>query len=241
MRFTRRPLAWLACGVLLLTPSVASSQWHGAVFLGAAHTQSADVMIDQPQIGRSVRVQKVDFEARSFRSPQYYGWRLGRMFGLNQIYGVELEFIHLKQIALTDRDYVMAGTGPGVVNGTVRMNTVVDRYQMTHGLNFVLVNVVSRLRMRSGPATLVFRSGVGQTRPHAETTIAGESIEQYEWAGLGSQASAGVDVKVTRLLSATAEYKLTYARPRITVVGGTGTTTSVSHHLAFGISVGHPR
>jgi hypothetical protein len=127
------------------------------------------------------------------------------------------------------------------VNGTAKMNTVVQRYQMTHGLNFVLVNLVSRTPIGNGPATLMLRSGIGQTRPHAETTVAGESIEQYEWAGLGSQTAASVDVRLGHFLSATAEYKLTFARPRITVVGGTGRTSSLSHHLAFGVSLGLPR
>jgi hypothetical protein len=61
--------------------------------------------------------------------------------------------------------------------------------------------------------------------------------EQYEWAGLGLQASAGVDLHLTGRLSGIIEYKLTYAHPTITIPNGTGDMVAVTHHLAIGLGV----
>jgi hypothetical protein len=115
------------------------------------------------------------------------------------------------------------------------MNTVVQRYSMTHGLNFALINLVVRTPAR-GPFTLIWRGGAGPTIPHAETTIDRQSRDQYEYGGIGAQASAGVDIRTWRFVSTTAEYKFTIARPRIDVADGTGVTTSATHQLAVGLA-----
>ena len=73
-----------------------------------------------------------------------------------------------------------------------------------------------------------------------ETTIAGEVREQYEFGGIGAQTGGGVDVRLGRYVSGIADYKFTFARPRIDVAGGTGRTTSKTHHFAFGIALGLP-
>ena len=141
--------------------------------------------IDQPALGRSFTFEDVDFDGRPFESPQYYGWRVGRLFGQARTFGIELEFIHLKVIGRTDRAYPVSGldTLDTSESGALVMNTVVQRYAMTHGLNFALINMVMRTPVR-GPVTLVWRAGAGPTLPHAETTIDGQIREQYRvrWA-----------------------------------------------------------
>ena len=220
--------------VAVLTARQAEAQWYAGAYLGANHTRSASVTIDQPELGRSFTFEDVDFDGRPFESPQYYGWRLGRLFGQSRTFGIELEFIHLKVIGRTDRAYPVSGldTSDG---GALVMNTVVQRYAMTHGLNFALINMVVRTPVR-GPVTLVWRAGAGPTLPHAETTIDGHIREQYEYGGPGAHLSAGLDIRTWRFVSTTAEYKFTIARPRIDVASGTGVTTSASHQLAVGLA-----
>jgi hypothetical protein len=227
-------LLFIVSTVALLTPRQAGAQWYAGVYIGANHTQSASVTIEQPLLGRSLTFDDVDFDGRPFESPQYYGWRVGRLMGRARKIGIELEFIHLKVIGRTDRAYPVSGLDASST-GPVMMNTVVQRYAMTHGLNLALINLVIRTRA-PGPFTLVWRAGVGPTLPHAETTIDGEPREQYEYGGPGAQLSAGLDMRTWRFVSTTAEYKFTIARPRIDVAGGTGATTSATHQVAVGLA-----
>ena len=230
----RRILFLIVSTAVLLTARHAEAQWYVGAYLGANHTQSASVTIDQPMLGRSLTFKDVDFDGRPFAAPQYYGWRVGRLIGQARTFGIELEFIHLKVIGRTDRAYPVSGldssdTGPLV------MSSIVQRYSMTHGLNFALINLVMRTPIR-GPFTIVWRAGAGPTLPHAETTIDGQSRDQYEYGGPGAQLSAALDMRTWRVVSTTAEYKFTVARPRIDVAGGTGVTTSATHQVAFGLA-----
>lgn len=214
--------------VLVAVPASASAQWYAGVYMGGHTTRPADVRVQGD--GYDLTYPNVDFRAESLTSPQYYGWRLGRFLDESRRLGVELEFIHLKVIA--ERDSL----GPEM-----------SRYQMTHGLNFLVVNVINRRpfgRTAYGEAPYAFitRAGAGITLPHAETTIFGVSQEQYEYAGLGAHLAAGLDIRLKGRLSLVTEYKLTYARPTITTAhNGTGQTTALSHHAAIGFAFGLAR
>jgi opacity protein-like surface antigen len=127
------------------------------------------------------------------------------------------------------------------------MDTFVQRYSMSHGMNFVLVNLVARIPIAtdgSGDTSrmaFLARAGAGRMLPHGETQIAGEFVEGYEWAGLGSQLAGGLDVRLVGRLSATVEYRFSHARPEITVAEGTGRTTANAHQLTFGVAFGLAR
>jgi hypothetical protein len=217
----------------LLQPAVAEAQWYVGLYLGANHTHASAVTIEQPALDRSFTFDGVDFEARPFEAPQYYGWRVGRFLGARQRFGVELEFIHLKVIGRTDRVYPVSGLD--TIEPSDGMDAVVQRYSMTHGLNFALINFVMKTPVR-GPFALMWRAGAGPTIPHAESTIDHQPRDQYEYGGLGAHGSIGVDIRTWRFLSTTAEYKFTIARPRIDVADGTGVTTSATHQVTFGLA-----
>lgn len=224
-----RPAIFLVVvGLCLASPVPASAQWYAGVYMGANTTTPADVTVKGD--GYDITFPDVSFEAKSFTSPQYYGWRLGRFFDEGRRFGVELEFIHLKVIAKPE------DLGPAVT-----------RYQMTHGLNFLVLNFTNRIPLGRSAygeprVALITRGGAGVTLPHAETTILGESLEQYEYAGPGAHAAVGLDVRLKGRLSLVSEYKLTYARPTITTAhNGTGRTTALSHHLAVGFAFGLSR
>ena len=111
---------------------------------------------------------------------------------------------------------------------------------MTHGLNFALFNVVMRRPLGasgSGPLALMLRTGGGPMFPHAETIVNGGVVHHYEYAGLGVQGAAGLEVRLPYRGSVLAEYKLTYARPEIEIVNGTSTMSAVSHHLTAGVAI----
>lgn len=219
---------FLSSVVFLSFASPASAQWYGALYMGANTTKAADVTVKGD--GYDLTFPNVSFEAQPFTSPQYYGWRLGRFLSNTRRVGLELEFIHLKVIANPDQ-----------------LQPEVQRYQMTHGLNFLVANVMSRIPLgRSAygdaPFALVSRLGGGITLPHAETTVLGEAREQYEYAGPGAHAAIGLDVRLKGRWSLLTEYKVTYARPKITTANnGHGQTTTLSHHIAVGFAFGVSR
>ncbi|HYN08075.1 MAG TPA: hypothetical protein VES67_11845 [Vicinamibacterales bacterium] len=229
---------------LFLAATEARAQWYVAAYLGGSHTHAATISIDRPDDDVSLQFHDVRFEERSLKSPQYYGLRFGRTFGVEQRFAVEIEWIHAKAYSQTDRQYEVtgnAGAFSGLIQPPAPMNALVSQYAMSHGLNFLLVNLGVRAPVRDTPVTLVARAGAGPMLPHAESTFAGETREQYEYAGLGLHAAAGIDLRLYRGLSALVEYKCTFGRPEITIVGGTGRMTAVTQHLAVGFAFGTTR
>jgi hypothetical protein len=212
------PCILLAAALALGTPATANAQWYVGAYLGANATRPATVRLDLAEPPLALTYDDVHFAGRPFASPQYYGIRIGREVGRAGRFGVEVEFIHAKVIA-----------DP--------IDAIVTRYAMSHGLNFLLVNLVARQPIAGGRAAFVARGGVGPTLPHAETTVFGVEREQYELGGVGWQAAAGVEVALARRLRVEGEYKFTFARPTITVAGGTGRTTAASHQVTFGLAV----
>jgi hypothetical protein len=206
---------------------------------------SAPVSVDQPSAGTSLQFDDVTFAAHPFQSPQYYGLRVGRLLGRQRRIGVEVEWVHPKAYAETSKAVHVTGRSRGAaVDGTMPMDTFVQRYSMSHGMNFALVNVMTRmpLAQESGGAgsrvALTARGGAGLMLPHAETEIDGQFREQYERGGLAWQGAGGVDVRLAGQLSATLEYKFGHGRPEISVVNGTGRTSANVHQIAFGLAFG---
>jgi opacity protein-like surface antigen len=239
----------LACiATMLVSAPAAEAQWYVAGYLGANHTRPAAVSIDQPPLDTSLQLSDVTFEARPFKSPQYYGVRVGRLFGSRRRFGVEFEWVHPKVYAETSRSVRVTGRLAGVdVDTTAPMDRFVQRYAMSHGMNFALVNLVGRLPIaRDSPGfasrvALTGRVGAGPMFPHAESTVGGLAREQYERGGIGFQVAGGVDVQLAGRLSATLDYKFGHARPEITIVDGTGRTTANVHQIAFGLAFGLAR
>jgi hypothetical protein len=231
-------------GALIGGAADAQAQWYLAGYLGATHTQAATVSIDRPADDVSLEYHDVRFEGRSWKSPQYYGIRFGRTLGATHRFGLEIEWMHAKAYSQTDRQYEVTGNAgrfAALIQPPAQMNALVSQYAMSHGLNYLVVNLAMRAPLRDTPVALVARAGAGPMFPHAESTVNGETREQYEYAGLGVHAAAGVDLRLYRGLSALIEYKFTLGRPEITIVGGTGRMTAVTHHLAIGVAFGTPR
>jgi len=225
---------------MLVSVLPADAQWYVAGYLGANHTMPATVTVDQPSLGTSLDFADVTFVARPFTSPQYYGLRGGRLFGEQRRWGIEFEWLHPKVYAEVEQAVHVTGRTAGVaIDTTTRMDTFVQHYAMSHGMNFALINLVGRMPLGAGArVALMGRAGAGPMLPHAETTIGGRSREQYERAGVGFQVAGGVDVRLVGKLSAIADYKFGHARPEIDVVDGTGQMTANVHQMAFGLAIG---
>lgn len=224
--------------VLLTFPVPASAQWYLEGALGGNHTLDTNVSIRQTSTDLALDFHDVRFAAVPNAPRRYYAVRAGQRWGR---LGWEVEQIHLKAVADTSRAYdvtVVSGTPPA--QGAQPMNLVVQEYEMTHGVNLVVLNLVFRRALgdpATGRMTAALRVGAGASFPHAETTVNGGSVHHYEYGGPGGQAAAALYVRLWPRVAALAEYKFTYTRPRIDIDGGTGWTTLVSHHLVAGVSL----
>jgi opacity protein-like surface antigen len=214
-------LALLALAAIAIA-SPARADWAIGAYLGASHTVSNSLRL---QTGSAeLTFNDVGYRSESFRSPQYYGLRVGHYFRRRPWLGIEGELIHVK---------TFAEVTPGLLEGGVQ------RFSISHGLNYLLANVAWR-RPIGGTIDrprgwITARGGAGPTVPHGESTVGGVSQEQYEIGRLGGQLAAGAEVRVASQLTAFCEYKLTRAHARIAVAGGTMEGSFLAHQIAFGL------
>src|SRR4030095_6415447 len=181
------------------------------------------------------------YRSESFESPIYYGYRVGFFPGSRWV-GLEGEFIHLKVIAETSRPAEVVGTLKGAaVSATQPVAAVLERFSITHGVNLALVNAVVRHPLGNDdpqPRCLMTgRLGMGASVPHPESTIAGVSLEQYEWGSFSARAAAGVELRLGQRVYLAGEYKLTRTVQDVSVVHGSVSTPLTTHHLVPGIVV----
>jgi hypothetical protein len=228
--------------VVVLWPAHAWADWIVSAFGGAAHTQSSTMNVRLPAQGTELTLADVQYRGESFQSPQYYGLRATWIPKRVRRIGIEGEWIHAKVYAHVDRSVHARGTLRGLpMDATIPLSSVVSRVSMSHGLNFILVNVSARHGFGAVDATGahrltgVVRAGGGPTLPHAESQIDEVYLEQYESGGLGVQVGGGLEFSLWRGLGALGEYKFTWASPEIDVAGGQATIPSRTHHVAFGI------
>ncbi len=231
----------LAIFLALFSSSVSAESYVGG-YIGAAHTQNSSLILNQPATASSIVFHAIQYEGNSFQSPLYYGFRGGQFF--TRHFGVEAEFVHLKVFAKVDHTVQATGTLHGAPsNAPVVMNTIVQRFSISHGNNLLLANAVVRqdfLRSpdeKLGRLVLTARTGVGATLPHAESTIFGVADEHYQVGRLALQVAAGAEFRLWRHLYGMAEYKFTRNRQRVDVVGGTAESLLLSHHVVTGVEV----
>jgi hypothetical protein len=218
---------------------LASAQWTAAAYIGAAHTQNTFLDLRQPLLGTDIRFHNIAYQGESFQPPLYYGLRTGYWF--RRHWGVEAELTHLKVFARVEQTARVTGTLNGfAIDSQVPINSIVQRFSISHGVNLLLANVVfhhgiGRSREPAHPrAYAVLRFGAGTTIPHAESTIQNVVDEHYQVGGPAFQVAASVEARLWERLYWTGEYKFTRSREQVDVNSGTATTLLVSHHLATG-------
>jgi len=230
---------------VLLCPAPAAAQWYAGTYVGANHNSPSDIATNEPSSHASLVFHDETFESQPFHWPLFWGARIGRLFH-GKRFGIEVEELHLKVITRTDLPVHVTGTINGAAfETTVPMNLFVQRYNMTHGLNFLVANFVVRIptafRMSGRPATIVLRAGGGQTFSGTDTQVAAGLVEGYQRSGPGAQAAAGIDVPIGRGWSGIVDYKFTYARPTISLADGTGHMTAIASSIGFGLMLGFAR
>jgi hypothetical protein len=231
----------LACLALLVgVPEVGQAQWTFAGYLGDAWTSSSTMTVDGPAAGTSTRIADVEYETKSWSRPLYWGVRAGRAVSRDERWSLELEYMHLKVFAIPQQVVHVQGTIDGrAVDAREPFQSIVERYQISHGVNLLMINVAYERRINPR-LTLTGRTGLGPTLPHAELTIGGVSRDEYTWGRIGAQAGAGVDWSVTGYLFITGELKYTFNSQRLAVGSAMTDARFGTTHLIAGVGMRLP-
>jgi hypothetical protein len=213
-------LAW-GVALLILLPSPARADWLLSLYTGAAATSSNTLTVT-PASGQPLTLDNVEYRGASSKAPIYYGYRIGWSPTRSHI-GVEGEFTHAKAIAIDTH------------------SPDLTMFQMTHGLNFVLGNVVYRSQtFASDRLAFTARGGAGFTVPHVEADFRNASVSEYENGGFAAQGTVGVEAQIAGRLYAVADARLTYARVRVDVAAAAVAGGFTTRHIDFGVAVRLP-
>jgi lipid A oxidase len=229
---------WILLAMLAMQPARAETSL--SLYFGKAFTNDSDVRIRQPNT--SLTFQGVSWSDESFEGPIYYGWRVTHYFKHQPDWGVALDFFHYKVISDTDAVLPVSGTRGGApVSGNERFGDTIQRFAMTHGVNYVTLDAVHRWRVHPDASAFPYGrlqpyvgAGIGAVIPHVEAEINGVHEGDYQVRGPGFQFFAGASYGLSRQWSIFAEYKFTHTTLTVDIPHGDGHTTLDTHHLVFG-------
>ena len=240
---SHRAATFAASIVILAVTAPASAEWTAGVFAGGCTTGDTSLTLVQPASGTSVTFDPVHYRSASFEMPIYYGYRVGAFLAPRWL-GIEGELIHMKVIADTARVSRAEGTvGRQTVAEPRAIDSVLERFSITHGVNLLLANVVVRREGNAASSAraprwmLVGRIGAGASIPHPESTSGGVSLERYEWGAFSMQGAAAAEARIAGPLYVSGEYKLTRTVQDVTIAGGSARTPLVTHHVAAGLTL----
>jgi hypothetical protein len=176
------------------------------VYLGWSYTFPTNLEVVQ-QGHPNTTVQQAEFATRSFTDPLYYGVRVwwGEARGLR----AEIELIHQKLY----------------FEKAAQNGDVLNRFQVTDGLNLLLFNVAYALD--TGPVFPVARIGAGLAIPHPETIVRGKDFGvdgdplYYHFGGFALQAGLEGQARWPGVgIVGSIEAKYTWAATRFQIADG---------------------
>jgi hypothetical protein len=212
--------------------SAAQERWCASLYFGEGHSTVADVTLQQPSLATMLRFSSVAYDSQSFTSPFYYGGYLGYFFGRH--FGVEIEFTHLKAFAKVAQPVLITGVLSGVpLNTSEPMNTIVQHFSISHGVNLLTANAVWRQPL-SSRLDIYGKFGAGTTIPHAESVVQLHADEHYQVGSPAIQLAAGGEARLWHGIFWIAEYKFTHTAETVGVYSGTISTVLNTNHLVTG-------
>jgi len=245
------PTVCLTATIVICHAATAGAETSISFYSGTSDTADADLRIREPGTDSDAKFHGVSWRARPFEDSPYYGIRLTYFPTSSSRVGGSFDFTHYKIFAETERTLTVDGIWNGVpVSESVPMNRRVQQFEVSHGLNLAALNLIYRWPMRQGRALpetrwqLYVGAGLLAYVPHAEATINGSfTSADYQFAGFGYQALAGLQCRVSRRVSLFAEVKQDGGKLNIDLQGGTQAKARVRtiHALAgMAVSLGRP-
>jgi hypothetical protein len=154
--------------------------------------------------------------------------------------------LRVRQPALGN-DFRLSGVRGGApVDARVPIDSVVQAFSISHGVNYLTLDVLARARLLRDPARrphgalhLYAGLGAGPVIGHPENRIEGRgNRERYEYAGLGAVGLAGARVWVTRGVGLFVEYRFTAADLEVGAALGEARVDERTHHVIGGVGFG---
>jgi lipid A oxidase len=186
---------------------------------GVSFTHPSDVHFSKPGV-TDLTAHGVNWDARPFKSPIYYGLRTIRWSGSSP-FGAMIDFTHAKTISQPGQDVRFSGTRNGQpAPVTARIGSTFKHFEFSHGHNMLTLNGLARLF----PISPVFQpyvgGGLGVALPHTEVQFADDAKRTYEYqyAGPVGQAVAGLEIRLPRV-SLFIEYKFSVAKYDVPLSG----------------------
>jgi lipid A oxidase len=209
---------------LFLVPGSAHADWLFAGYMGVAGTSSNSLIVT-PAAGSPFAIDDVAYKGQAFRSPWYYGVRVGWLPAATSGLGVEGEWTHAKAIAQ--------------LNPTA---SDLNAFQQSHGLNFLLGNLAYRFSpLCAGRCTPVVRGGLGLSTPHVESTFRNIHQEQYQRGGFAWQLGGGLEFHVWQFVYGVADARITRVTEKhLRAAGAEISGSFFTRHVDFGIALRLP-
>jgi hypothetical protein len=229
-----------------LAPMPATAEWFIDGYVGRSFTLDSDIEVERQALGDDFTVKDVTFDDESFKSPVYYGARIGYFLDPLPAFGLALEFFHFKILAETSESRRFTGTRLGAGIATVQpVNTVIQRFDVSHGVNYLTLDAIVRAgflqdeeRFPHGRLQAYAGVGPGVVIAHPENRIDNvENDEEYVIGGFGIQGFLGVKALIFRHLGVFGEYKFTHSDLEVDVDRGDAHVEENTHHLVFGLTV----
>lgn len=210
--------------------------------LGNSWTDRSDLRIQQTDA--DFTVDGVGWSGRGFQMPPWYDLRATYYLPDKPWLGFTAGLLHMKVYGRTwETRRVHGDIGEGSVDTEAPMSDYVDKYNISHGVNYVEFGVMGRLaRMRSaefpdGRLHPYIGLATGPVINHPENHVRGVSNDSdYErnpsW---GTQAMLGVHYRVDRHWGVYSELKRTHVSTEVGVFNGKGKTTLNTTHLGAGV------
>ena len=203
------------------------------IYVGHNHTQSSRFELEHPATRTALIFPEVHWEGQSFNRPLYYGFRGSLLWWKVGAFEVapEFEFIHLKVYLKADQESQAIGIlQERAVRGSLRINTVLEDFNISHGVDLFLFNAVIKRGL------LFSRLGAGFNISHFESTLRGfPHHEEDAFGGRVYHLAIGIAVPLKQRFNFLTEYKFTSTGPRGPVFGGEAEASLNTHHLVYGL------
>lgn len=231
--------------VIMANPSVVLAEITFSGYSGIAKTKSSDLTISQPGLGNNLTFFDVSYSNESFGgTAPYYGLRVGYFFESMPFLGIEIEFLHARVFAKTNKTIHVSGTRNGVPYDQMQpMNDIIQEFEIHHGMNYLFFNLAGRYgffkgqNYPSGRLLMLGRLGIGPTIPRTDSEIGGQHLHGSEWDEIGLQLAFGPEIFIwKKIVSLFGEYKLIYNNISVAINQGTAETNLLTHHLVFGLN-----
>ena len=219
---------WVRVAVVSLLLGVptraAHADWLFGGYMGASATASNTLTVT-PASGPPSTISSVVYKGQAFRSPWYYGVRAGWLPAATRGVGIEIEWTHAKAIAQFD---------PRAQE--------LNAFQQSHGLNFLLGNVLYRFTPAcDSRCTLVVRGGAGISTPHVESTFRSSHQEQYQYGGFAWQVGAGAEFRIWQFVYGIADARITRVNEKhLRAAAAEISGAFFTRHVDFGIGLRLP-